>query len=65
MGGFTKEAKKGYIEVAFNGSLASILLDTQFSVPAKGVTAIFGPPGCGKTTLARCIAGVQCGFHGS
>ncbi|AND87387.1 molybdate transport system ATP-binding protein [Bradyrhizobium huanghuaihaiense] len=59
MGGFTKEAKKGYIEVAFNGSLASILLDTQFSVPAKGVTAIFGPPGCGKTTLARCIAGVQ------
>ncbi|WP_271673048.1 molybdenum ABC transporter ATP-binding protein [Bradyrhizobium sp. CCBAU 51627] len=59
MRSFIREAKKGYIEVAFNGSPASIPLDTQFSLPAKGVTAIFGPPGCGKTTLARCIAGVQ------
>ncbi|QOZ73231.1 molybdenum ABC transporter ATP-binding protein [Bradyrhizobium arachidis] len=54
-----REAKAGYIEVAFNGSLANIPLDAQFRLPAKGVTAIFGPPGCGKTTLARCIAGVQ------
>ncbi|WFU71566.1 molybdenum ABC transporter ATP-binding protein [Bradyrhizobium sp. CB2312] len=54
-----REAKTGYIEVAFNGSLANIPLDAQFRLPAKGVTAIFGPPGCGKTTLARCIAGVQ------
>ncbi|WP_225144495.1 MULTISPECIES: ATP-binding cassette domain-containing protein [unclassified Bradyrhizobium] len=54
-----REAKAGHIAVTFNGSLANIPLDAQFSVPAKGVTATLGPPGCGKTTLARCIAGVQ------
>ncbi|MGY4315186.1 molybdenum ABC transporter ATP-binding protein [Bradyrhizobium sp. JR3.5] len=54
-----REAKPGYIEVAFNGSRANVPLDAQFSVPANGVTAIFGAPGCGNATLARCIAGVQ------
>ncbi|WP_198961133.1 molybdenum ABC transporter ATP-binding protein [Bradyrhizobium sp. UFLA03-84] len=55
-----REAKPGFIEFSFNGSIANIPLVAQFSVPAKGVTAIFGPPGCGKTAVARCIAGVQC-----
>ncbi|MGL3210759.1 molybdenum ABC transporter ATP-binding protein [Bradyrhizobium sp. BR 1433] len=54
-----KTAKPGRIEVAFSGSLANIPLDAQFDVPASGMTAIFGPPGCGKTTVARCIAGFQ------
>ncbi|WP_407175743.1 molybdenum ABC transporter ATP-binding protein [Bradyrhizobium sp. STM 3562] len=52
-------ATAGRIEIAFKGPLGCLTLDTQFSVPAKGVTGIFGPPECGKSTIARCIAGLE------
>lgn len=47
------------IEVAFSGKRARFPLNVQFCMPAKGVAGIFGPPGCGKTTVARCIAGLE------
>ena len=34
-------------------------LDSAFSAPPVGVTALFGPSGSGKTTLLRCIAGLE------
>ncbi len=34
-------------------------LDVKFDAPGKGVTALFGRSGCGKTTVLRCIAGLQ------
>ncbi|MGK0291335.1 MAG: molybdate transport system ATP-binding protein [bacterium] len=34
-------------------------LDVDFTVPAYGVTALFGSSGCGKTTLLRAIAGLE------
>ncbi len=34
-------------------------LDVDLELPARGITGIFGHSGCGKTTLLRCIAGLQ------
>ncbi len=37
----------------------SFNLSVDVNVPSKGVTAIFGVSGCGKTTLLRAIAGLE------
>jgi molybdate transport system ATP-binding protein len=34
-------------------------LDLDLSFPAKGITALFGPSGAGKTTVLRCVAGLE------
>lgn len=34
-------------------------LDVELQIPDKGVTAIYGDSGCGKTTLLRAIAGLE------
>ena len=39
-------------------SLKGPHLDATFTVPASGVTAVWGPSGAGKTTLLRAIAGL-------
>ena len=39
-----------------------LIVDTQ--VPARGVTALFGRSGCGKTTLLRCVAGLESSARG-
>lgn len=54
-----RTATPGRINVAFSRNRARFSLNAQFSIPAKGVTGISGPPGCGKTTVARCIAGLD------
>ncbi len=34
-------------------------LNASFQTPARGVTALFGRSGCGKTSILRCMAGLQ------
>ena len=34
-------------------------LDVSVKLPAQGVTAIFGASGCGKTSLLRCMTGLE------
>ncbi|MCJ8325127.1 MAG: molybdenum ABC transporter ATP-binding protein [Rhizobiales bacterium] len=39
-------------------------LDIDISLPSHGVSAIFGASGSGKTSLLRCIAGLEKADHG-
>ncbi len=47
------------LEVALKGRVGALALDAAFAVPARGVTALWGPSGAGKTTLLRAIAGLE------
>ncbi|MCC6797879.1 MAG: molybdenum ABC transporter ATP-binding protein [Candidatus Hydrogenedentes bacterium] len=46
------------IHARFRVQQGAFKLDAEFTLPAKGVTGLFGPSGAGKTTLLRCIAGL-------
>ena len=47
------------IEACFQLHRHGFALDVNFSIPAQGVTALFGTSGSGKTTVLRCIAGLE------
>ena len=46
------------IEVRLRHRLGDFALDVDFSAPARGVTALFGRSGSGKTSVLRAIAGL-------
>ncbi|TYC57169.1 molybdenum ABC transporter ATP-binding protein [Marinobacter sp. BW6] len=43
----------------FQCSFPGFSLDVDLNLPGTGITALFGRSGCGKTTLLRCMAGLQ------
>lgn len=52
------------LQARFQLPLQSFALDVDLTLPATGITAIFGRSGSGKTTLLRCIAGLAAGARG-
>lgn len=52
------------IDATFKGRVGNFGLDVRFTTPERGLTALFGLSGCGKTTVLRCIAGLAKLDHG-
>lgn len=48
-----------HIRARFHCRIGEFTLNVDLNLPGKGLTALFGHSGCGKTTLLRCIAGLQ------
>jgi molybdate transport system ATP-binding protein len=47
------------IELQFDLERPGFRLAVDTQIPGRGVTAVFGRSGCGKTTLLRCVAGLE------
>ena len=47
------------IDVRLKRSYAGFSLDVDLNLPGRGVTALYGHSGSGKTTCLRCIAGLE------
>lgn len=49
---------QGGVQAEFDGLLGRFRLKVSLHIPSKGITALVGPSGAGKTSLLRAIAGL-------
>ena len=47
------------IRAVFSLARSGFRLDVDLDLPGQGVTALFGHSGSGKTTVLRCVAGLE------
>jgi len=52
------------LQVQLQHQRGDFALDVDFNAPSRGVTALFGPSGAGKTTCLRAIAGLKPDIEG-
>ncbi len=52
------------IQMRLNLRYPGFALDVDLQLPGRGVTALYGHSGSGKTTCLRCIAGLERADHG-
>ncbi|MFB6286006.1 MAG: molybdenum ABC transporter ATP-binding protein [Candidatus Bipolaricaulia bacterium] len=52
------------IDARFALPLGNFSIDIDTSIASEGVTALFGPSGAGKTSVLRCMAGLERAPHG-
>lgn len=47
------------MRLRFRAERPDFALAVDVALPARGISALFGPSGAGKTTLLRCVAGLE------
>lgn len=49
----------GTIEISLDGHIGDLHLNVDMSLPMRGISALFGRSGCGKTSILRSVAGLS------
>lgn len=57
-------AESAGLDARLSWQRGDLVLDIGITLPARGITALFGPSGAGKTSCLRAIAGLERGSQG-